>query len=137
MLVSAGLCWSVLDYAGQCWTLLVSAGLCWSVLDYGGQCWTMLVSAGLCWPVLDYADYGCYCRLGGSGTPVDGLDSCCQVHDRCYSEALQHEDCWPILDNPYTEMYSYSCDKASKTVTCLSESPYFFHKNKKSVSCIF
>uniref|UniRef100_A0A3P8SBS0 Phospholipase A2-like central domain-containing protein n=1 Tax=Amphiprion percula TaxID=161767 RepID=A0A3P8SBS0_AMPPE len=24
--------------------------------------------------MLDYADYGCYCRLGGSGTPVDGLD---------------------------------------------------------------
>ncbi|XP_068994674.1 phospholipase A2-like [Embiotoca jacksoni] len=43
---------------------------------------------------------------------------CCQVHNKCYSEAMQHEGCWFILDNPYTELYSYTCDEASKTVTC-------------------
>ncbi|XP_019959066.2 phospholipase A2-like isoform X2 [Paralichthys olivaceus] len=69
-------------------------------------------------PILNYADYGCYCGYGGNGTAVDDLDRCCQVHDNCYGDAMQLDECWSILDNPYTKVYSYSCEEANKTVTC-------------------
>uniref|UniRef100_A0A3B3QQT5 Phospholipase A2 n=1 Tax=Paramormyrops kingsleyae TaxID=1676925 RepID=A0A3B3QQT5_9TELE len=70
------------------------------------------------WPLLDYGDYGCYCGKGGAGTAVDDLDRCCQTHDHCYHQAKNLEACWPVLENPYTLPYSYSCDKANKTITC-------------------
>ncbi len=43
------------------------------------------------------------------------------MHDQCYTDAMQHPECWPIFDNPYTEFYYYSCDKQNKKVTCGSE----------------
>ncbi|XP_027048972.1 phospholipase A2 A2-hormotoxin-Apt1a-like [Pocillopora damicornis] len=53
----------------------------------------------------DYLGYGCYCGLGGKGTPVDGVDRCCQEHDACYDRIINSGIC-PSDNDVYYEFYS-------------------------------
>ncbi|XP_057212995.1 phospholipase A2, minor isoenzyme-like [Triplophysa rosa] len=71
-------------------------------------------------PLQDFGDYGCFCGLGGQGTPVDQLDQCCFTHDHCYGNASNYDSCDSFLDNPYTNIYDFKCNKNTKTITCLA-----------------
>ena len=39
---------------------------------------------------LHWIGYGCWCGIGGGGTPVDEFDAVCKAHD----------ECWGALRNP-------------------------------------
>lgn len=62
---------------------------------------------------LDYNLYGCWCGLGGGGNPVDDVDRCCQIHDRCYDRAVDNGSCrwsWLVYFATYKVRGCTSCD---------------------------
>ncbi|KAJ7994106.1 hypothetical protein DPEC_G00262480 [Dallia pectoralis] len=65
---------------------------------------------------LAYSDYGCWCGFGGTGTPKDQVDRCCEVHDNCYRASRLLPECRPVLDVPYIKLYKHSC--ADRQVSC-------------------
>lgn len=44
------------------------------------------------------------------------LPRCCQTHDNCYTQAKKLKDCKVLIDNPYTNSYSFTC--SGNVVTC-------------------
>ncbi|KAJ8040547.1 Phospholipase A2 A2-actitoxin-Ucs2a [Holothuria leucospilota] len=67
---------------------------------------------------LRYTEYGCWCGLGGSATPIDATDNCCQIHDKCYNNA--NSRCIPdelvyVVDYKCS---STSCGSSSATISC-------------------
>ncbi|XP_072016219.1 uncharacterized protein [Amphiura filiformis] len=68
-----------------------------------------------------YNGYGCWCGLGGKGTPKDALDGCCKDHDRCYDDVIGEGLC--SADQVYTVNYKKKCNAgkascSSKPGTC-------------------
>nr|XP_046242606.1 phospholipase A2 [Scatophagus argus] len=65
---------------------------------------------------LKYNEYGCFCGLGGGGTPLDAVDKCCKAHDQCYEDSRKISGCSSIADLPYVLVYNFTC--SNKQVTC-------------------
>ncbi|VDM20777.1 unnamed protein product [Wuchereria bancrofti] len=74
------------------------------------------------YPATVYNNYGCWCGVGGSGKPMDGIDRlhfaalliiqfhcmCCMNHDLCYDKAVRDDDCYDTAEE-YLLPYNWKC----------------------------
>lgn len=96
-----------------------------------------------------YYGYGCYCGLGGKGTPVDATDRCCLEHDCCY-EKLKQSGCQPVLNGYHFHMVNgtvvcecapgpggsclcglWACECDKRSANCFKASLPTYEKNFK------
>ncbi|KAI5768256.1 unnamed protein product [Gulo gulo] len=84
-----------------------------------------------------YGFYGCYCGLGGQGTPKDSTDWCCWTHDHCYGR-LEEKGC-QIWTQPYTYRFArglVTCGSGSlcqqQLCTCDQKLAYCLKRNLRS-----
>ena len=64
--------------------------------------YSMIKCSTGCNPLI-YKGYGCYCGFLGSGRPVNGIDRCCKMHDKCY----ENSNC--ISYSEYFVPYVWKC----------------------------
>lgn len=79
---------------------------------------------------LDYNGYGCFCGLGGGGTPVDDTDRCCEIHDKCYTDVQNSGSC-PFDAAIYLISYS-----RKECYGCEPESYYWFYGECRHALCM-
>nr|CDJ96117.1 Phospholipase A2 domain containing protein [Haemonchus contortus] len=63
-----------------------------------------------------YNNYGCWCGIGGSHEPIDEIDKCCMLHDKCYDAAVDNKICLDVAWE-YIDIYNWQC--TNNTATCL------------------
>ncbi|XP_037948548.1 uncharacterized protein LOC119680009 [Teleopsis dalmanni] len=66
------------------------------------ELYSMIKCSTGCDPLI-YKGYGCYCGFLGSGIPVNGVDRCCKIHDKCYEQS----NCISYLE--YFVPYVWKC----------------------------
>ena len=59
---------------------------------------------------LKLANYGNFCGYGGEGVPIDELDQCCCMHDKCYGDIMAG-----VCDGKVSEAHLLFHLKGSKT----------------------
>ncbi|VDO57535.1 unnamed protein product [Haemonchus placei] len=67
-------------------------------------------------PTSCYNNYGCWCGIGGSHEPIDEIDKCCMLHDKCYDAAVDNKLCLDVAWE-YIDIYNWQC--TNNTATCL------------------